>query len=111
MKRRLHGLFVFRLATSLSNHVQIPDSVSPVQKCQSLYAGASPFLPKVATLSNCPSTYSARQRRHNSIMRVLIDAAREAGLCESRTDLQLVIRRFFSSKLQAHVPASCFKAL
>ena len=41
---------------TLSNHVQSPDFDYPVQKCQSLHAGASPFLDAEGchASSNCP---------------------------------------------------------
>lgn len=67
---------------TLSNHGTVDGFDYPVQKCQSLHAGSSPFLDAVGchASSGCPSTYSARNRRHNYIMRVLASAAKEAGL-------------------------------
>lgn len=67
---------------TLNNHVISENFDYPVQKCQSVHAGSSPFLDVVGchASSNCPSAYSARNRRHNYIMRVLASAAKEAGL-------------------------------
>ena len=74
---------------TLNNHVVSDKFDYPVQKCQSVHAGSSPFLDAVGchTSSNCPSAYSARNRRHNYIMRVLASAAKEAGLnCKLEPD-------------------------
>lgn len=67
---------------TLGNHTVAEGFDYPVQKCQSLHSGSSPFLDVVGchASSNCPSTYAARNRRHNYIMRVLASAAQEAGL-------------------------------
>ena len=86
---------------TIGNHVESENFDYPVQKCQSVHAGSSPFLDAVGchASSNCPSTYSARNRRHNYIMRVLASAAKESGLntkVEPDT-IQSTVRRFFSS--------------
>ena len=77
-------LLLFRLtaANTLNNHVVSGNFDYPVQKCQSVHAGSSPFLDAVGchASSNCPSAHQARNRRHNYIMRVLAAAAKEAGL-------------------------------
>jgi hypothetical protein len=67
---------------TLNNHVQECDFDYPIQKCQSIHSGTSPFLDVVGchASSNCPSTYSARQRRHRYITQVIVNAAQEAGL-------------------------------
>ena len=67
---------------TLNNHVVSEHFDYPVQKCQSVHAGSSPFLDAVGchASSNCPSAYKARNRRHNYIMRVLASVASEAGL-------------------------------
>ena len=67
---------------TIGNHVSSDLFDYPVQKCQSVHAGSSPFLDAVGchASSNCPSAYSARNRRHNYIMRVLSSAAKESGL-------------------------------
>ena len=67
---------------TLNNHATIEGFDYPVQKCQAVHAGSSPFLDVVGchASSNCPSAYQARNRRHNYIMRVLVSAAKEAGL-------------------------------
>ena len=67
---------------TLNNHVAVECFDYPVQKCQSLHSGSSPFLDATGchASSNCPSTHSARNRRHNYILRVLANAAKEAGL-------------------------------
>jgi hypothetical protein len=67
---------------TLNNHSVSANFDYPVQKCQSVHAGSSQFLDAVGchASSNCPSTYSARNRRHNYILRVLASAAEQSGL-------------------------------
>ena len=63
---------------TLNNHIVSENFDYPVQKCQKVHAGSNPFLDAVGchASSNCPSEYSARNRRHN----VLASAAKEVGL-------------------------------
>ena len=53
-----------------------------VQKCLSKHRGSSPYLDASAchASSNCPSTYSARNKKHNNVVMTLMAAAQAAGL-------------------------------
>jgi hypothetical protein len=53
-----------------------------VQRCLSKHRGSSPFLDASAchASSNCPSTYSARNKKHSNVVMTLMAAAQAAGL-------------------------------
>ena len=59
----------------------------PVQRCLAKDHGCSMYLDAHANhaSSNCPATYHHRNIKHRNIMRVLVDAAQEAGLA-TRTE-------------------------
>ena len=70
-------------ATLTGNHTEAEGFDYPVQRCLTTHGlRVSPFLDANANhaCSNCPSTYAARQRKHQLLLRTLIIAAQQAGL-------------------------------
>ena len=62
----------------------------PVQKCLATHSGSCAYLDAHGdhASSNCPATYHPRNKKHQSLMRVIADAAQDAGLvtrCEPNT--------------------------
>ena len=62
----------------------------PVQKCLARHSGSCTYLDATGdhASSNCPATYHHRTVKHRNLMRVIADAAQEAGLttrCEPDT--------------------------
>jgi len=68
--------------TTVGGHTEQKGFDYPVQRCQSMHVGASPFLDAdgAHAAAHCPSAYGAQMKRHNNIARVLAEAAKRAGL-------------------------------
>jgi hypothetical protein len=67
----------------IGNAVNDPSFDYPVETCMSQHGVNVPIAIDAAanhTCSNCPSTYQARARKHGNFMRVIMLAAKEAGL-------------------------------
>ena len=86
----------------LGNAVADPNFDYPVEKCMSQHGVNVPTSIDASanhTCSNCPSTYVARARKHNNFIRVIMLAAKEAGLiAKSEPDSHSLLLGEFSKQ-------------
>jgi hypothetical protein len=86
----------------------------PVQRCLATHSGACPYLDANANhaSSNCPATYHPRSQKHRNLMRVIVNAAQEAGLstrCEPDTH-SLLLGEFSKADCRRVFPKAISKA-
>ncbi len=86
----------------------------PIQKCLAKHSGTSMYLDASGNhaSSNCPATYHHRCVKHRNIMRVIADAAQEAGLatrCEPDTH-SLLLGEFSPEECRRVFPKNMSKS-
>ncbi len=99
-------------ATTVNNFSNQPGFDYPIQRCLASHGiHVCPFLDASGNhaSSNCPSCYLPRMQKHNRILRVIANAAQEAGLSVgefSKADCRRVFPKVASKAYKMH-----FKAL